>query len=85
MSFLIPCKDQEEVDYYWARLLADGGQESMCGWLKDKYGLPWQVVPTVLDEMITAPDKAKAERATKAMLGMVKRDIADLQRAYDRS
>jgi len=83
VSFLIPCKDQDEIDHYWKRLLADGGQESQCGWLKDKYGLSWQVVPTVLDEMIADPDKEKAERAMKAMLGMVKLDIAELQRAFD--
>ena len=83
VSFLIPCKDQDEIDRYWKRLLADGGQESQCGWLKDKYGLSWQVVPTVLDEMIADPDKEKAERAMKAMLGMVKLDIAELQRAFD--
>ncbi len=83
VSFLIPCKDQEEVDYYWTRLLADGGQESMCGWLKDKYGLSWQVAPTVLDEMITDPDTEKVERAMKATLGMVKLDIAELQRTFD--
>ncbi|MDQ3734505.1 MAG: VOC family protein [Actinomycetota bacterium] len=83
VSFLIPCQDQDEVDHYWTRLLADGGQESMCGWLKDKYGLSWQVVPTVLDDMMSDPDREKAERAMKAMLGMVKLDIAALQRAYD--
>ncbi len=83
VSFLIPCQDQDEVDHYWTRLLADGGQESMCGWLKDRYGLSWQVVPTILDEMMSDPDREKAERAMKAMLGMVKLDIAALQRAYD--
>jgi len=82
VSFLIPCKDQDEVDYYWYRLL-EGGQESQCGWLKDKYGLSWQVVPTVLDELISDPDQAKAQRAMQAMLGMVKLDIAELRRAFD--
>ncbi|MDQ4037482.1 MAG: VOC family protein [Actinomycetota bacterium] len=82
ISFLIPCKDQDEVDYYWNRLL-EGGQESQCGWLRDKYGLSWQVVPTILDEMIASPDREKADRAMKAMLGMVKLDIAELQRAFD--
>ncbi len=81
ISFLIPCKDQDEVDYYWNRLL-EGGQESQCGWLKDKFGLSWQVVPTILDEMIASPDREKADRAMKAMLGMVKLDIAELQRAF---
>ncbi len=82
VSFLIPCKDQDEVDYYWYRLL-EGGQESQCGWLKDKYGLSWQVVPTVLDELISDADQAKAQRAMQAMLGMVKLDIAELRRAFD--
>ncbi len=82
VSFHIPCKDQDEVDYYWDRLLA-GGQVSMCGWLKDKYGLSWQVVPTILDEMMADPDPAKAQRATEAMLKMVKLDIAELERAFD--
>ncbi len=82
VSFLIPCKDQDEVDYYWTRLLADGGQESQCGWLRDRYGLSWQVVPTVLEELLTGPEE-KAQRAMKAMLGMVKLDVAELQRAYD--
>lgn len=82
VSFLIPCKDQDEVDYYWNRLL-EGGQESVCGWLKDKHGLSWQVVPTILDDMIADPDREKADRAMQAMLGMVKMDIAELQRAFD--
>jgi len=84
ISFLIPCKDQDEVDYYWNRLL-EGGQPSQCGWLKDKYGLSWQAVPTVLEDMMSDPDRDKAEPAMKAMLGMVKLDIAELQRAYDGS
>lgn len=82
VSFLIPCKDQDEVDFYWTRLL-EGGQESQCGWLKDKYGLSWQVVPSVLEPMLTDPDQEKAQRAMQAMLGMVKLDIAELQRAFD--
>ncbi len=82
ISFLVPCKDQDEIDFYWTRL-SEGGLESQCGWLKDKYGLSWQVVPTILDEMIADPDRDKAERAMKAMLGMVKLDIAELQRAFD--
>ncbi|MDQ3715628.1 MAG: VOC family protein [Actinomycetota bacterium] len=82
VSFLIPCKDQDEVDYYWTRLL-EGGQESQCGWLKDKYGLSWQVVPTILDDLISDPDQEKGQRAMKAMLGMIKLDVAELQRVFD--
>jgi predicted 3-demethylubiquinone-9 3-methyltransferase (glyoxalase superfamily) len=82
VSFVVHCKDQEEVDYYWDKLVAGGGQESMCGWLKDKYGLSWQVVPTVLAEMMSDPDKEKSGRAMEAMLQMKKLDIAELQRAF---
>jgi predicted 3-demethylubiquinone-9 3-methyltransferase (glyoxalase superfamily) len=81
VSFQIPCKDQDEVDYYWSKL-SEGGEEVACGWLKDKYGLSWQVVPTVLIDMISDPDPEKAKRATEAMLTMTKLDIATLQRAY---
>jgi predicted 3-demethylubiquinone-9 3-methyltransferase (glyoxalase superfamily) len=81
VSLTIPCADQDEVDYYWSRLSA-GGQEVACGWLKDRYGLFWQVVPTVLTEMITDPDPEKARRAFEAMLTMTKLDIAALQKAY---
>ena len=70
-----------EFDYYWDRL-TQGGQEVACGWLKDKYGLSWQVVPTVLIDLITDPDPDKANRATQAMLSMTKFDIAAIQRAY---
>ena len=83
ISFVIDCKDQEEVDYYWSRLTAEGGEESMCGWLKDKFGLSWQVVPTVLGEIIGGPDKDGAQRAMHAMLQMKKLDIKKLQDAYD--
>ena len=82
VSFMIYCDNQEEVDYYWAKL-SEGGKEIQCGWLNDKYGLPWQVVPKVLMEMIGDPDKEKASRALKAMMGMVKLDIPELKRAYD--
>ena len=78
---MIPCADQDEVDYYWGRL-SDGGQEVACGWVRDKYGVSWQVVPTVLLDMITDPDPRKAGRATEAMLTMTKLDIAALQKAY---
>jgi predicted 3-demethylubiquinone-9 3-methyltransferase (glyoxalase superfamily) len=82
VSMLISCADQEEVDYYW-NALTEGGEESQCGWLKDKYGLSWQVVPAVLDELMSDPDNGRAERATKAMLGMKKLDVAALQAAAD--
>ena len=81
ISFQIHCEDQDEVDYYW-RSLSDGGEEGPCGWLKDKYGLSWQVVPTVLSDLIGDPDAEKAKRATEAMLSMRKLEIAALQRAH---
>jgi predicted 3-demethylubiquinone-9 3-methyltransferase (glyoxalase superfamily) len=84
ISFVIDCKSQEEVDYYWEQLTAGGGQESMCGWLKDKYGLSWQVVPSVLNELLTHKDPAKAQRAMQAMLQMKKIDIKSLQDAVNR-
>ena len=80
ISFQVHCETQEEIDYYWS-MLSEGGQESHCGWLKDKFGLSWQVVPVVLIEMLTGPDAAKAQRVTKAFLQMKKFDIAALQRA----
>jgi len=83
MSLLINCKDQEEVDYYWDKLTADGGAEVQCGWCKDKYGVPWQVVPEGMDELFSDPDKERADRAMKAMLGMKKLDVAELRRAAD--
>jgi predicted 3-demethylubiquinone-9 3-methyltransferase (glyoxalase superfamily) len=82
VSFQIFCDDQEEVDYYWNRLTEGGGAPGPCGWLKDKYGLSWQVVPSRLMEMIGSPDAEKAGRATKAMLSMGKLDIAELEKAY---
>jgi predicted 3-demethylubiquinone-9 3-methyltransferase (glyoxalase superfamily) len=83
ISFQIMCETQEEVDYYWKKL-SEGGDDKaqQCGWLKDKYGLSWQVVPTVLPEMLKDPDPAKAGRAMKAMLQMKKFDINELKRAY---
>jgi predicted 3-demethylubiquinone-9 3-methyltransferase (glyoxalase superfamily) len=81
VSVMVPCQDQAEVDYYWDRL-TDGGAEVACGWLKDRYGLFWQIVPTALLDMITDPDPEKARRASEAMLTMKKFDIAALQRAY---
>ncbi|MEY9965624.1 putative 3-demethylubiquinone-9 3-methyltransferase (glyoxalase superfamily) [Streptacidiphilus sp. MAP12-16] len=81
ISFQIHCEDQDEVDYYWSKL-SEGGQEVACGWLKDRYGLSWQVVPAVLVDMLSDPDREKAARATAAMLSMTKLDIAALQKAY---
>jgi predicted 3-demethylubiquinone-9 3-methyltransferase (glyoxalase superfamily) len=82
VSFQITCKDQDEVDYYWERL-TEGGEESQCGWLKDRYGLSWQVVPTGMDEVFADPDPERARRAMEAMLGMRKLDIAALRSAAD--
>jgi predicted 3-demethylubiquinone-9 3-methyltransferase (glyoxalase superfamily) len=81
ISLVITCADQAEVDYYWDRL-ADGGQEVACGWVTDRYGLTWQVVPAVLAGLMSDPDPAKARRVTEAMFTMQKLDIAALQRAY---
>jgi predicted 3-demethylubiquinone-9 3-methyltransferase (glyoxalase superfamily) len=83
VSFAITCEDQDEIDYYWDRLTADGGSEGPCGWLKDKFGLSWQVVPTGMEELFTDPDPTRAERAMKAMLQMSKLDIAALRAAAD--
>ena len=80
VSFLVDCADQEEVDYYWAKL-CEGGEEGPCGWLKDRYGLSWQVCPTVLVELLDDPDTGRAQRAMQAMLGMKKIDIAALEAA----
>jgi predicted 3-demethylubiquinone-9 3-methyltransferase (glyoxalase superfamily) len=83
ISFMIACKDQAEVDYFWSRLTADGGEESQCCWLKDKFGLSWQVVPTVLNDLIGGSDKEGSKRAVAALLKMQKPDIKTLQDAYD--
>ncbi len=82
ISFQVSCGSQEEVDQLWAKL-SDGGEEGPCGWLKDRYGLSWQIVPTALHELIGDPDPERSQRAMKAMLGMSKIDIAELQRAVD--
>lgn len=81
-SFVIDCDGQAEVDHYWTALTADGGQESQCGWLKDRFGLSWQVTPRQLIEATTGPDKAGAARAFQAMMGMKKIDVAAIQAAY---
>jgi predicted 3-demethylubiquinone-9 3-methyltransferase (glyoxalase superfamily) len=82
ISFMINCDDQAEIDRLWDAL-SDGGSIEQCGWLKDRYGVSWQIAPTVLGEMIKDKDPAKARRVTEAMLRMVKLDIAELQRAYE--
>jgi predicted 3-demethylubiquinone-9 3-methyltransferase (glyoxalase superfamily) len=82
VSFQINCEDQDEVDYYWERL-TDSGEESQCGWLKDRYGLSWQVVPSGIEELFNDPDPTRAERAMKAMFGMRKLDVAALRAAAD--
>ena len=81
ISFMVYCDTQEEIDYYWEKL-TDGGLEQPCGWLKDKFGLSWQIVPTVMDEMMSSTDKEKLTKVTQAMLKMVKFDIIELNKAY---
>lgn len=82
VSFVIECADQEEVDRYW-NALTDGGEESQCGWLKDRFGVSWQIVPVELDEMLSSPDGAAARRAMKSLLTMKKIDLPTLRRAFD--
>jgi predicted 3-demethylubiquinone-9 3-methyltransferase (glyoxalase superfamily) len=82
ISFVVDCESQEEVDHYWYKL-SEGGQQQPCGWLKDKYGVSWQIVPRVLLEMLKDPDQQRAQRVTTAMLKMGKIDIAILKQAYD--
>ncbi len=82
VSFQIHCTDQDEVDHYWSRL-TDGGQESQCGWLKDRFGVSWQVVPVELFTLLSDPDPGRAQRATQAMLQMRKIDVATMRRAAD--
>jgi predicted 3-demethylubiquinone-9 3-methyltransferase (glyoxalase superfamily) len=81
ISFQVTCETQDEIDYFW-RALTDGGEESRCGWLKDKFGLSWQVVPAILPHLLMGEDKAKRERAMAALMLMKKLDIAALQRAH---
>ena len=83
VSFQITCADQDEIDHFWSRLTADGGQEGPCGWLKDRFGLSWQVVPTGMEELFSDPDQGRAQRAMQAMFGMTKLDVAALRAAAD--
>jgi predicted 3-demethylubiquinone-9 3-methyltransferase (glyoxalase superfamily) len=83
VSFVIECEDQVEVDRLWDALAADGGEPGPCGWIKDRFGLSWQIVPRRLDELMNDPDPGRARRATEAMLRMGKIDIAELERAAD--
>ena len=83
VSLAITCKDQAEVDHYWDALRAGGGEELQCGWLKDRYGLAWQVVPEGMEEVLADADSERAQRAMQAMLGMVKLDVDALRRAAD--
>jgi len=82
VSMLVHCADQDEVDYYWDKL-TDGGEESQCGWLKDRFGLSWQIVPAGMEEILRDPDPARGQRAMKAMFGMKKLDVAALRAAAD--
>jgi predicted 3-demethylubiquinone-9 3-methyltransferase (glyoxalase superfamily) len=83
ISLWVDCKNQEEVDLYWNKLTSQGGSESVCGWLKDKYGLSWQIVPVVLPQMLQDPDPKKAKRVMDAMMKMRKIEIAGLKKAYE--
>jgi predicted 3-demethylubiquinone-9 3-methyltransferase (glyoxalase superfamily) len=82
ISFVVNCETQEEVDYYWSKL-SRGGKEVQCGWLKDKYGLSWQIVPTILSKLVQDSDSEKSKRVMQALMKMVKLDIEGLKRAYD--
>lgn len=85
ISFFIDCQTQEDIDYYWDKLTAAGGSESQCGWLKDRFGISWQVVPTVLGRLMNDPNPQKARATVEAMMKMRKLVIVDLQKAYDRA
>jgi len=82
ISIVVSCDDQKELDRYWDALLKGGGKPQACGWLTDRYGVRWQIVPAVMDEMMADPDPARSKRATDAMMKMVKLDIATLEKAY---
>lgn len=81
VSFIVDCKDQEEVDYYWERLTAGGGKPGQCGWLKDRFGLSWQIVPSIVPHLMTTADEETRRRAGAAIMGMTKIDVAALERA----
>jgi predicted 3-demethylubiquinone-9 3-methyltransferase (glyoxalase superfamily) len=81
ISFVINCETQKEIDYYWGKLSSDGGQEGQCGWLKDKYGVSWQIIPSSLSKLIAGPDKEKSKRAMGALMKMKKLVIAELENA----
>ena len=83
VSFVMDCSDQAELDHYWSSLSADGGEESMCGWLKDKYGLSWQLVPEMLGRLMSTGEPQKTNAMMQALMKMKKLDIATLQAAYD--
>ena len=83
ISFYVDCEDQKEVDHFWEKLTSGGGQESMCGWLKDKFGVSWQIVPKALPKLMTDKDPKKAKRVMEAMMKMRKIIVADLEKAYE--
>jgi predicted 3-demethylubiquinone-9 3-methyltransferase (glyoxalase superfamily) len=83
VSLMVECEDQAEIDRYWNALLKDGGKEVACGWLNDRFGLRWQIVPATMQEWMSDPDPARSKRVTDAMLQMVKLDLATLKRAYE--
>ena len=83
ISLSIDCEDQEEVDRYWDALVANGGEHSVCGWLKDRFGVSWQVIPRQLPQLLASPDRDAAERVLQAMLKMTKIEVAELERAFD--
>jgi len=82
VSFQVPCETQKEIDYFSAKLIEGGGEQGPCGWVKDKYGLSWQVYPDVMLKMLADPDRKKAERVTKAYMKMMKFDLATIERVY---
>lgn len=85
VSFFVSVESQEEVDYFWNKLTADGGEESRCGWLKDKFGLSWQIVPTALGEMMKSGTPLQSQKVMEAMMKMVRLDIKTLKQAYDQA
>jgi len=82
VSFLVPCKNQDEIDEFWEKL-SEGGEKSQCGWLKDKFGLSWQIVPSILDELLSGKDQEKTNRVMAAVMKMTKLNIHDLKKAYE--